>query len=103
MTLQVLYRFQQNVATLLVTNISVPVRTFLLRRRSRMRMAARGRVRQPRLLLLARNPHGDAPRFCAQDGGKGALDGCRLWIHLADHASLRHHVFHRLAEDGLLV
>ena len=103
MTLQVLYRFQQNVATLLVTNISVPVRTFLLRRRSRMRTAARGRVRQPRLLLPARDPHGVDSRFCAQDGGKGALDGRRLWIHLADHAPLRHHVFHQLAEDGLFL
>lgn len=64
-------------------------------------MAALGRVRQPRLLLFARHPDSVDSRFCAEHGSKGALDGHHLWINLTDHASLRHHILHRLAKDGL--
>ena len=76
---------------------------FLIRHCSRMRMAARGRIHQPRFVLLARNSNGDAPRFCAEHGSKRALDRCCLWVDLADHASLGRHIFHKLAKDGLFL
>jgi hypothetical protein len=66
-----------------------------------MWVAARGRLHQPRLVLLAWDPDGDAPRFCSEHGSKRALDRYHMWVHLTEHASLRRHVFHRLAKDGL--
>ena len=80
-----------------------PLSSLLIRRRPRVRVAAPGRVREPWLVLPAGDPDGDPPRLCAAHGVQGALDGHRLWLPVADHAHVRHHILHRLAQDGTFI
>jgi hypothetical protein len=86
----------------MVTDRLPPLPLFSIRRRPRVRVAAPGRVREPRLVLPAGDPDGDPPRLCAAHGVEGALDGHRLRLPVADHAHVRHHVLHRLEQDGTL-
>lgn len=64
-------------------------------------MATFGRVRQPRLILFARNSNGDPSWLCATYGSKRTLDGHCLWFNITDHPSICYHIFHQLAKDGL--
>lgn len=72
----------------------------LIRYCPRMRVAALGRLCQPRLLLSGWNSSGTLPRLCSEDGRKRAVDGHFLRLHSAILTSRRHNILQQLAKDG---
>uniref|UniRef100_A0A0A9H547 Uncharacterized protein n=1 Tax=Arundo donax TaxID=35708 RepID=A0A0A9H547_ARUDO len=64
-----------------------------------MRVAALGRLCQPRLLLSGWDPSGSHPRLCSEDGRERALDGHFLRFRNAILTPCRHNILQQLAKD----